>query len=364
MAAAWVQGLSGATESASPSWTFTTQNVTAGNTLVAWFYGEAQTFTLSSVADSENNTWVVVNSGNPVYTQASGPSRVFLAYAFNAVGASKPTVTPTFSGTFTACGCVLAEYSGINTFRGLSANNTADNASPVSASLASVVSGDLLIGLLHLVGTETVTAGSAGGNSCTARNSSGAGGTFAIYNEDSLAASTASTTATWSLSGTPAFGWSAGLAAFYLVSGPVVTTGPKQGQPVPVVLTDVNGNVYATGGTPSSRLGGGQAVPVVMTDPNGNVLSQSFSLAGVKLGEPTPIIVCDNNGNIYSESGTLTGIKTGQPTPVVVTDANGNTQLSNGATSGKAGQPTTVVVCDQNGNILTFSGTNPLLALT
>lgn len=132
-------------------------------------------------------------------------------------------------------------------------------------------------------------------------------------------------------------------------SGPT-TTGLK-GQPVPIALCDLNGNVYAVAGT-SKGLQVGGAIPVVITDPSGNVYTLTGTPTGVKMGNPTPIVLTDFNGNALAVNGSLSAFKAGRPYPVILCDQNGNAFSTSSYTGGtQQGAPLSAVLTDSNGNV-------------
>lgn len=132
-------------------------------------------------------------------------------------------------------------------------------------------------------------------------------------------------------------------------SGPT-TTGLK-GQPVPIALCDLNGNVYAVSGTSKGVQVGG-AIPVVITDPSGNVYTLTGTPTGVKMGNPTPIVLTDFNGNALAVNGSLSAFKAGRPYPVILCDQNGNAFSTSSYTGGaQQGAPLSAVLTDSNGNV-------------
>jgi hypothetical protein len=138
---------------------FSTQNTGAGNLLVAIVECYAAATTLSSVTDSQNNTWVVLpNIGGSTYN-------FYLAYALNTAGGTKPTVTFHYSGTTGSVYAVIAEYSGVNTFRAAAAGAAGTGTTIVSNNV-SAVTGDLLIGLamVYTAANSSFTLGSGYSN--------------------------------------------------------------------------------------------------------------------------------------------------------------------------------------------------------
>lgn len=72
------------------------------------------------------------------------------------------------------------------------------------------------------------------------------------------------------------------------------------------------------------------------------------------MAQPIPVVITDNNGKIYAVTGTSSGAQAASPTPVVLTDANGNalnfsggiptSSLPDGLTNFNSAQQSQVVV--------------------
>ena len=138
----FVQGVSGTTNiSGSHTAAFTTQNTAAGNMLCCVINVYNPSAVLTGITDSQSNTWVVLPSINP------GTYYTYFCYALNTAGGSKPTLTFSFSGGTTDVYYCLGEYSGVNTYRGISTVKTGSSTSLTTNAVTSV-SGDLLISFL------------------------------------------------------------------------------------------------------------------------------------------------------------------------------------------------------------------------
>jgi hypothetical protein len=150
---AFVQVVSSATGSV-------TLTVTAGDTLVG-FFNPAGGVTVSSVADSQGNTWVVVGS-----VPTTGAPTVYAAYALNCAGGST-VVTATGSGGSTVINdSLVVEESGITSYTGASSNanqsapgtgtNAITSGTVTTASTSSTMVGLTVNGNNN---TDTVSAG-------------------------------------------------------------------------------------------------------------------------------------------------------------------------------------------------------------
>jgi hypothetical protein len=156
MAMAHVQRAATATAaSASPATTFTVQNDTAGNTIVAWVLYNSAITTVTNVTDSEGNTYVQrhIEQGNThtaaVYT------------ASNIVGGTKATVTAHLSVAANS-DVVIREFSGMPAGLTVDQKNqgTGNGTAPASGAITTLQATSLLLG-----GTavgNAVTAGTAG----------------------------------------------------------------------------------------------------------------------------------------------------------------------------------------------------------
>lgn len=153
------------------------------------------------------------------------------------------------------------------------------------------------------------------------------------------------------------------------------------GQPIPVVITDINGNLISVSG---ATLGvfAAAAVPGMPSDVNGNPLTLSGATSGSQVAGTVPIVICDARGYQYnlpivatSNSSTILNITSalqgsgfrGNPVPVCLTDTNGNALSISGATTGNfIAAPLSVVLSDYRGYpiTLTLSSTGPLYLIT
>ena len=195
MAWAFVQGVSGVTNlqngTATPNTaTFVTQNTAAGNTLLMMVSINPQSTTLSSVTDSQGNTWVIL----PAITNGSSYNG-YLCYALNTAGGSKPTITLHLSAV--NAGSIwysLGEYSGISGFRGSSTAVTNQFTPPWTSNAVTTVVGDLVVGVIQ---NNVNNTGNPTSSDCTFRASGGNGTVMLNAFADKTAAS-ASSTVTWS----------------------------------------------------------------------------------------------------------------------------------------------------------------------
>lgn len=149
--------------SSTPQTSFTTQTTQAGNLLVAFVEIYPATTTVTSVTDSQGNSWTLEPQLSDDNTYVS-----YVAYALNTAGGSKDTVTFHCSGTATNAFISLAEYAGANAFRGISTTGSASGTSSgtVTATSGSVTAqaNDILVGVGsgYPSATDAVVSFSAG----------------------------------------------------------------------------------------------------------------------------------------------------------------------------------------------------------
>lgn len=128
-----------------------TSNVSAGSVLIADIYLSDGAATVSSVTDTNGNTWAAIGSIQVM----NGAGLIY--YAKNATaGATTVTVTPSTGGTHV----LLHEYSGLDTSAPLEANVSATGTSTATADsgAATVTAGSLVHGFIFAL--RVITAGS------------------------------------------------------------------------------------------------------------------------------------------------------------------------------------------------------------
>jgi hypothetical protein len=138
-----------------------TNPVSSGNLIAVWIWYNSSTQSVSSVADTQSNT----------YSRAVGPTtgvggmtgwRQELWYAKNVTGGSGLNVTATFTGSFaTTKGITAHEYSGLDAVAPLdqSVGNTTTSANSTTSAITTTSSDELIFAAATVVNT-----GSAGTN--------------------------------------------------------------------------------------------------------------------------------------------------------------------------------------------------------
>ena len=186
----------------------TLENTLAGSGLLVVFQVSAQAEILTSVTDDQSalNVYTVL----PALSAPGGLYDIYFAYALNTLGGTEPTITGHFSGTTTNVYAIVAEMTGVNTFRGTDAGNTGTSTTPVSASVATQA-GDFLLGYFGTSGFGLGTQTAGNGYSSAGLGLSPSVQGF-IFLEDGTSAG-GSQTAGCTMSGGPS--WAAGIAAFY-----------------------------------------------------------------------------------------------------------------------------------------------------
>lgn len=144
--------------------TFVTQNTVAAALYWLAVFWSDTTRTISSIADTESNTWAAI--GSPI-VDAGNNFSLQLAYAKNVAGGSKPTVTVTFSGATSNRDVAIHEVSGADTTSPLDghtngANVTGSGANSLStAAFTTTANGDYLAAAMGSPpqSNQTVSAG-------------------------------------------------------------------------------------------------------------------------------------------------------------------------------------------------------------
>lgn len=136
----FVQGKGGAiATTATPNVAFTS-NTTAGNAIIAHIAWTAGSGTITSVTDSQGNTYVLLG----ILSQGQGRSSAIYA-AFNVAGGAC-TVTGHLSASQPSAKVSVAEFSGVSRVsEATSQNSAAATTSPTSGSVITANSNDLLI---------------------------------------------------------------------------------------------------------------------------------------------------------------------------------------------------------------------------
>jgi hypothetical protein len=212
MAIALVQTQTGTSSSTTLGLTWS-GNTTTGNLIVISI---VTTSTLSSIVDSQSNTYSVVGS-----TLTANTDNNYTYYAKNITGGTTPTVTITIAST-AEIDAIVREYSGLDTSSPLdqvAGASAGFSTSPSSGATSTTTQADeLVIGWSAAASNNpTYVLGSGYGNLST---QNGTGGGIAM--EDKIVAATGAQTATF----TSAFVfWTCGVASFKGASA--APAGPK-----------------------------------------------------------------------------------------------------------------------------------------
>lgn len=132
---------------------------TAGNLLILAVHYHSTSITLSSVSDTQGNTWTLVGNSPSV----SPGERVGLAYAYNVSG-SAATITVTASSGTPTCSYSLSEWSG---FTGANPLDKSVTGSGTSGNTSVTLVGVAANALVFMASTRT------GGNSTPTANYTG-----------------------------------------------------------------------------------------------------------------------------------------------------------------------------------------------
>lgn len=216
MAISLVQTATGGVAFASSYTTqFTTQNTTAGNTIIV-FCGEQQT-AVTAVSDDNSNTYTKISgaSGN------GNTTGIDLWYAFNITGGIKNTITITTGTTSQRQNSVIREYSGLTTtdpFDVASVFNNGVTTTPTSNATATTAQANELVVGIAGNSNGTFSLGT-GYSNLQASNGQVSGWVFA---EDKIVSSTGTQTATFGTNTTG--GTVVGVATFKAAAGITTST--------------------------------------------------------------------------------------------------------------------------------------------
>lgn len=187
-------------------------NTTTGNLLIALIAGGVQH--VSSIADSQTNTWVVADAGNFSWSMCE------IWYCKNATGGVTPTVTATFAAA--EPGTIhLIEVSGADTGSPLdkTAHASGDGVTPNTPTVttAATTTNDEIVVAISAVflgsGTDLPTVGAGYSNFVSTNSTPTTGITVSSGSESKIVSATGAQTATFGLASASGF-WETTVATF------------------------------------------------------------------------------------------------------------------------------------------------------
>lgn len=224
-----------------------TSNTTTGNTIVVGFISNNPGPIISSVTDSQGNTYTRAFTQTGL-SQAPGIHCIEFWYSINITGGTTPTITPTFiyNGAIT----LIREYSGISAIDKIANTNGSGNSLDSGNTATTSFADELVVGLggQELAATHGWTAGSGFGNLYNSATS----GNNSIAIEDKSVSSTGAYNAMFTAINSPL--WAAGVVTFVGIT-PTVTTQAVTNNTATLGSATGNGNVTAGGGSTITERG-------------------------------------------------------------------------------------------------------------
>lgn len=189
-------------------------NTTTGNLIIVACGNTGSINNVTSVTDSQSNTYTQVFSSSP-----TGSDDFEFWYAKNITGGTTPTITIAYSSSSSFNTAVAREYSGLDTSSPLDVNNGAAidifQATCTSNSVTTTSANELIVGACMTNSSVTFGAGTGYGNLTSQTN------VAAIALEDQIVSSTGTYTA--SFTGTAGATAGIGIITFKAVSSGALT---------------------------------------------------------------------------------------------------------------------------------------------